>query len=87
MKVFLAVWKHKHGEDLSLHRSVETARAQLAEWGREALYDWLWAGNDEEAERLKRHYDGFSDKTLVARWSNITGDNEFMTVEELDLQD
>ncbi len=87
MKVFLAVRKHKHGEDLSLHKAPENARAQLAEWARAALYDWLWHGNDEDAERLKRHYEGLGDKTLVARWSNITGDNEFMSVEELDLRD
>ena len=87
MKVYLAAWKHKHGEDLSLHKSPETARGQLAQWARAALEDWLWSGNDEDAERQQRYYEGFSDKRLVARWSNITGDHEFMHVEELDLQD
>ena len=87
MKVFLAIWKHNHGEDVSLHKDPINAQTKLASWARESLDDWLWHPNDEEAEKQQSFYGRYSDKKLIANWSAITGENESMNIEELDLLD
>ena len=70
--IFLAVWDHKHGEDVSAHTTRKGAQKQLAVWAREALAEW----QDDSCR-------GWSDEDLVESWSSISGETEFLRVDEI----
>mgnify|MGYP005829867455 CR=1 FL=1 len=69
--VWLAKWDHKHGEDISIHTTEDGARKQLVTWARGVLEDW----QDDS-------YKNVSDKDLLDNWPEITGETEFLFVED-----
>ena len=73
--VWLAKWDHKHGEDISIHTTEEGAGKQCATWAREALEDWA---TPEEFE----FYNNLTDDDLIAHWPELTGETEFLFVED-----
>jgi hypothetical protein len=73
--VWLAKWDHKHGEDISIHTTEEGAGKQCATWAREALEDWAIP---EELE----FYKYLPDDDLIAHWPELTGETEFLFVED-----
>ena len=79
-KVFLALWDHKHGQDMSAHTTAEGAFNQCVLWARETIEHWTRHADEDEAA-----YAEFSDEELFNSWGDITGHTEFLTVETLDL--
>ena len=73
--VWAAKWEHKHGEDISLHTTEEGAGKQCALWAREALEEWA------TPEELSS-YNDLTDDDLLARWPELTGETEFLFVED-----
>ena len=76
--VWIAKWEHKHGEDISIHTTEEGAGKQCATWAREALEEW--ATPDEHLELT--FYNDLTDDDLIARWPELTGETEFLYVED-----
>jgi len=71
--VWVAKWEHKHGDDIAIHATEESARKQLVAWARTALEDYDdWEGR----------YASLSDDALIEKWSDITGETEFLYVED-----
>jgi len=79
-KVFLALWDHKHGQDMSAHTSEQGAFNQCVQWARGTVEEWEGFADEDEAV-----YAELSDKELFSSWSDITGHTEFLTIEVLDL--
>jgi hypothetical protein len=79
-KVFLALWDHKHGQDMSAHTSEQGAFNQCVQWARETVEEW-----EGFADGTTIYYAELSDKELFSSWSDITGHTEVMTVEVLDV--
>ena len=73
--VWAAKWEHKHGEDISLHTTEEGAGKQCALWARQALEEWA------TPEELS-FYNDVADDDLLARWPELTGETEFLFVED-----
>jgi len=69
--VWVAKWEHKHGDDIAIHATEEGARKQLVTWARGVLEDW----QDDS-------YKNVSDKDLLDNWPEITGETEFLFVED-----
>ena len=71
--VWVAKWEHKHGDDIAIHATEESARKQLVAWARAALEDFDdWEGR----------YATLSEDALIEKWSDITGETEFLYVED-----
>jgi len=71
--VWVAKWEHKHGDDIAIHTTEEGAQKQLVAWARAALEDFDdWEGR----------YAALSDVALIEKWSDITGETEFLYVED-----
>jgi hypothetical protein len=79
-KVFLALWDHKHGQDMSAHTTEEGAFNQCVQWARGTVEEWEGFADEDEAV-----YAELSDKELFSSWGDITGHTEFFTIEVLDL--
>ena len=79
-KVFLALWDHKHGQDMSAHTTEEGAFNQCVQWARGTVEEW-----EGFADGATIYYAELSDKELFNSWGDITGHTEFLTVEALDL--
>jgi hypothetical protein len=79
-RVFLALWDHKHGQDMSAHTSEQGAFNQCVQWARGTVEDW-----EGFADGATFYYTELSDKELFSSWSDITGHTEFLTVEVLDV--
>ena len=78
--IYLAVWDHKHGQDVSAHTTENGAFNQCVQWARGTVEEWearSWQKVDGFAE--------FSDKELINSWGDITGDTEFFRVEPTQL--
>jgi len=73
MKIFLAKYEHKHGTDERAFKTRKGAQWQLEQWAAE--YAGEWAVESSGAPRL------------VEQWTDITGGNEFLYVDELPLLD
>ena len=88
--IFLAQWSHKHGQDISAHKTEKGAFDQCVGWMRECLGEW-YAPDDEDHD----YYSNMSDEDLFASWTDITDDRvlfaihtvceEHMTVETIAL--
>ena len=74
--VFIAIWEHKHGEDMSVHSTRGAAWTQCVEWARGAL----------EVQQ-DNSYENYTDEDLFWAWPEITGDTEFLTIRETTLKD
>jgi|TARA_Y100000310_G_scaffold62254_1_gene57573 hypothetical protein len=74
--VYLVVWDHKHGRDLSVHKTLDGARAQRLEWMKDALLEW----NDDD-------WNDIPDSELHLHWPEISGYTEFFSIEGLELND
>jgi len=71
--VWVAKWEHKHGDDIAIHATEEGARKQLVAWTRAAIEDFDdWEGR----------YAALSDDALIEAWPDITGETEFLYVED-----
>ena len=75
--VCIAIYKHRHGEDMSVHRTIAGAEAHLRETATENLEEW---GEDPA------QYSG-TDNDVWRNWHNIAGMSESMTIEVLTLND
>ena len=75
MKVFVAIWEHKHATDLSVHRREEGAKETLRQWAQGCLEEWNWEndGDNEYTERLQ-DLDG-----AVDNWPEISS-GEYMEI-------
>ncbi len=73
MTIFLAKWLHKHGEDVAAFYEEDAAYKQCVLWMRETLADWTDGQSD------------YTDDALFDSWTEITGENEFMSVEPLEV--
>jgi hypothetical protein len=72
--VYVVVYDHKHGQDFSVHKSIEGAREKRAQMMRENLAEW----ND---------YDNIPDGELHLHWPELSGYTEFFSIEGLELND
>ena len=79
-RIYLAVWDHKHGQDVSAHTTENGAAKQCTLWAREALEDWL---TREEVD----YHENLSDDELLRHWPEISGDTEFFRVDEVQLHE
>jgi|TARA_R110000850_G_scaffold104537_1_gene214991 hypothetical protein len=78
--VCIAVYEHKHGDDMSVHRTIEGAEAHLREIAKENLEEW--------GEDTAQHGDDVEAWNEVWRnWHDMTGMTEFMRIEALTLND
>lgn len=71
--IFLAVWDHKHGQNVAAHTTENGARKQLVAWARDALSDWLDYGDKDYAK--------MSDSDLLDNWGEISGYTEYFEVQ------
>lgn len=72
---FILVWDHKHGQDLKLYSSYDNAKTAGVSAMREIAEEW---GEDVS---------GIPDDILWRTWPEISGDTEFFSIEELELED
>ena len=75
MSIFLAIWDHKHGQDVSVHTTRKGAQKQLIAWARDALEGWTWPNENHP-------YTEYTDKDLIGNWGEITGDSEYFRIDE-----
>jgi hypothetical protein len=68
---FLLVWDHKHGYDLSLHSTHARARREGARLMRETAEEW-----GEDVSLL-------SEDDLWNTWTEISGETEFFSIQNL----
>ena len=76
MKIFLAKYEHKHGTDERAYASREGAEWQLEQWADQYAAEW----KPFTPENMPA-------ANLVEQWTDITGGNEFLFIEELPLLD
>lgn len=74
--VYVLIYDHKHGQDLSVHRTVDGARSQRSIMMRDNLAEW----NEED-------YDNIPDSELHLHWPEISGYTEFFSIEGLEVHD
>lgn len=74
--VYVVVYDHKHGQDLSAHKTLESAREKRAQMMRENLAEW----NDDD-------YENIPDGELHLHWPELSGYTEFFSIEGLELND
>tara|TARA_R110000824_G_scaffold67377_9_gene174620 strand:+ start:5871 stop:6185 length:315 start_codon:yes stop_codon:yes gene_type:complete len=80
--VYIAMWDHKHGTDMSAHTTYDGAFKANVAIARENLPDWCdWVGGAPNTTE----YDSFTDEELLECWGEITGYTEFFKVEDLEL--
>ena len=72
---YLLVHDHKHGNYYWLHSAYEHAQAHGVSLMRETAEEW---GEDVSK---------YSDGDLWAGWSELTGETEFYSVQEITLED
>ena len=80
--VWAAKWEHKHGEDISLHTTEEGARKQLVAWARETLDGWHIDGKQYSSLDFDEEHPTFDDDALIEAWPELTGETEFLYVED-----
>jgi len=81
--VWAAKWEHKHGEDISLHTTEEGARKQLVAWARETLEEWHIDGKQYSSlDVCGEEHPTFDDDALIEAWPELTGETEFLYVED-----
>ena len=68
---YLLVHDHKHGNSYSLHSTYEDAQTHGVRFMREAADEW---GEDVSS---------YSDADLWSGWTNLSGETEFFSIEEL----
>jgi len=73
--IFLAVWEHKHGQDVSAHTTEDGAQKQLVAWARDSLEEWTWPKENHP-------YTDYTDEDLIGSWPEITGETEFLRIDE-----
>ena len=79
--VCIAIYEHKHGEDMSVHRTIAGAEANLREIARENLEVW-GEDLDEWANMSIEEQDEF-----CRNWHDMAGMSEFMRIEVRTLHD
>lgn len=72
MNVFLLKFEHKHGMDITVHRSETGAWFEGINYMRETAIEW---GEEHEVDDL-------SDDELWASWTELSGETEFFSIEE-----
>ena len=76
MKIFLAKYEHKHGTDERAFKTRRGAEGQLQQWAEQYVDEWG-----------PMVPDNMPTPNLVEQWTDITGGNEFLYIEELPLLD
>lgn len=84
LRIYLATWDHKHGQDISAHTTNDGAFKQCVKWARETLEEWTCFCEDE---RTVLHYEEMNDEELVGEWGELTGYSEFFKVDSLSLNE
>ncbi len=79
MKVHVAVWEHKHGDDVRVFASAEGA----GKWRREIAEDW-W--EDEMDGREKPEDSEAAADAYFAAMAERSGGNEYFTVRETEVE-
>ena len=74
--VYVLIYDHKHGQDLSIHRTLDGARTRRATMMRDNLGEW----NEKD-------YDNILDSELHLHWPEISGYTEFFSIEGLEVHD
>ena len=74
--VYVVVYDHKHGQDLSVHKTLDSARVKRTQMMRENLAEW----NDN-------NYNNIPDDKLHLHWPELSGYTEFFSIEGLELND
>ena len=73
--LYAAIWDHKDGQDLTIHATEKSALSLLAKAAKMEIKNWI-----ENSEEQKPFFN-MSDGDLLEAWGEITGWNEFMTIE------
>lgn len=73
--VYVVIFDHKHGQDISVHKTEKGAIEHRITWMKDLLAEW------EEIS-----YNNLSDDELVKQWPEISGYNEFFEIRKLTLQ-
>jgi len=76
MKIFLAKYEHKHGTDERAFKTRKGAKWQLEQWAEMYVDEWT-----------PFFPDNMPVTNIVDQWTDITGGNEFLYIEELPLLD
>lgn len=75
MNVFLLKFDHKHGMDITVHRSETGAWVHAINYMRGTALEW---GEEHEVEHL-------SDDELWSFWTELSGETEFFSIEEYEV--
>ena len=75
--IYVVVWSHKHGEDISLHKTEAGAEAKRLHWMRDTLESW----------GVGHQYYHISDAELHLHWTEISGESEFFSIDFTPLHD
>ena len=78
--VCLATYEHKHGDDMSVHRTIAGAEAYLRELAKENLEEW-----GEDAAQYGDDVEAWNE--VWRNWHDIAGMPEFMRIEVLTLHE
>jgi len=73
--LYAAIWDHKNGQDMTIHATEKSALTLLVKAAKIEIKNWI----ESSEERLP--FCNMSDKDLLESWGEITGWNEFMTIE------
>jgi hypothetical protein len=87
-KIWLAKYDHRHGEDLSAHRTREGALARIAAWASEWIEDVPAARDPAKYLAIKSLIaDPDGHRTLLFAWREYTDGCEDMNLEELEINE
>ncbi len=81
LTVCIAVFQHKHGEELSVFRTLEGAKSHLREIAKEFYLRWSLP------ENVPHIGDTEAWDKIVENWHEMAGWTEFMRIEVRTLQD
>mgnify|MGYP005813960327 CR=1 FL=1 len=79
--IYLAVWTHLQGQDISAHTTEKGAYEQCAAWSHESLNQW------EDASEYIAKFANYTHEELCANWCEITDYTEFLRVDTVLLND
>ena len=79
LTVCIAVYQHKHGEELSVFRTLEGAKSHLREIAKEFYEGW--------SQDVPHIGDTEAWDEIVENWHEMAGWTEFMRIEARTLQD
>jgi hypothetical protein len=76
--IYIALWTHAQGQEVSAHTTEDGAYNQCADWAKLSLEKWV---TPEQQHR----YINMDKRALANNWSEVTDFDEFLRVEEVEL--